>query len=247
MTSPYIIENTTSMKTSKDRSFIYILCLNISEDSPRKPFAVGSCKNIAKTFARNKKSNWHYESYKRPVIIKVLGTVHDKVIYRSLARLKVTLVHGGCFIPSSEITPNQGVKYVNKKETISYDLTKWRSDFSVLQPEKKTELQQTDNNYVFNLEQLESYINTQTHLSTEALNMALRIARSYSFESQKSVIIFDDISNSLQAKQVNKTLNQIRFIWNPQHKFMPFTENEYRLTKPALKILHNPTKHDRTL
>lgn len=238
MTSPYIIENTKSLKASQDRSFIYVLLLNVSDDSMQKPFAVGSCKKILQKFSRNAISNWHYESFKRPIIVRILGTVHDKAVDEALAGLKFVLVKGGCYIPSTRITAKQGIRYVNKKEEIKYDLDGWARKFSILSPSligvssvnKKVD-------HVFTVEHIESYINSQTQLSTEALNLALKIARTYSFDDDKASILFNDVRTKTEIDKLKKLLNQIRFIWNPQHKFIPYMVNEYRLTKPAIKFL----------
>lgn len=238
MTSPYIVKDNQAYKASPNRSFIYFLSLNTDEtDAFKKPFFIGHSKNIAKTFSRHKMSDWHYKNFNRPIIINIVGSVPDSLIEQAEDELKKILVKSGCIILKTW-TVKKAEDYTKNKHPIFYDLTPWYSRNNV----KKKEPNILDNSYNnllvdISVEKIMKIINYNEQLSTETLNLALKIASHFSADKGYSEIVFTEIKNKNDAVRVKKQLNKIRFIWNMKEKFKPYTANKFYLTKPMVNSL----------
>lgn len=236
MTVPYHVINTTALKSSPERSFIYVLLLNIDDESRHKPFFMGVTNNIAKKFAKNKQASWHYNSFGRPVMIKILGTVHDDYADDALAELKRILVGSGYMFAPNGMGKERAVRYNNKTEGESYSLDRWAANFKIKRtPAKVKNNKNVENKIIINVDALANSIVRMDFLTTEELNVALKILESYSSDEGCSKVIFDNIKNKQDAENMRKTLNRLRFIWTPQHKLRPYSVNEFRLTKPFVR------------
>lgn len=244
MTSPYILKDNHAYKASPNRSFIYFLSFNLNDEGFNKPFYIGHTKNVAKTFSRNKMSDWHYENFKRPVIINIAGSVPDAQIEQAEEELKKLFVKSGCIILSKTWTVKKAEDYLKNKQPIFYDLTAWISrnnvkTFHIV----KDSTDSIENIKIISKEKLIQEINNNQQLDTDCLNLAIKIANSFSNETGYSEIVFTNIKNSADANTVKKQLNKIRFIWNIKTKFKPYANNRFYLTKPILKRL-SPIKTD---
>lgn len=243
MTSPYNLKDTLANKPAQDMTFVYLLKLNISDESLSKPFYIGSTKNIAKHFSRNKYADWHYETFGRPVTIEVLGTVHDDNVASAEKDLKTILVNGGCLILSKMITERKAETYARSKKPIFYDLDAWVEHYEINIKQKTSKpvknMEVVSN---FNTEDIIRQITFYDFLDTESLNLALTIARSFNNEEGSAKIIFEGIKNKTDSQRLQKQLNKIKFIWNPQYKLKPYSVNEFRLTKPVIAKIEASSK-----
>lgn len=240
MTSPYILENTIATKSSTGRSFIYVLSLNIKDSKARKPFFVSSTKNIAKRMARHQQSDWHYKTFGRPVYVTIIGSVEDSKVTAAEVELKQLMIAGGCVIMATDMTIEKANVYFNLNKPIFYDIDKWAEKFHArtLQQELNP-VKNMDEVSKVTLEGIVSYLDTQCgDLSTENLNFAKRIAESFNPQTGSSKIVFEEINSKNAAGDVNKKINKVRHIWNPQEKLKAYNINEFRLTKPVVKWIN---------
>ena len=236
MTSPYILQDTVAVKASYEKTFVYILKLNAGEEKANKPFYIGSTKNVAQKFSRDKVADWHYEYFGKPVIVEIIGSVPDSHVEQAEKDLKVILVNGGCIILSKMITSGKAESYLRSRKPIFYDLTPWvehheaRTSSTVTKPVKDL-----DTIKKFTVEDIVKEIAGYDFLDTDSLNFALYIARKFNPETGCAKIVFEDVKNKEDVKRLQTKLNKIKFIWNPQYKLKAYTVNEYRLTKPTLQ------------
>lgn len=243
MTSPYILKDTIANKSAVEMNFVYIMKLNINDEQVSKPFYIGSAKNIAKHFSRNKYSDWHYETFGRPVIIEVICSINDADLDKALKDLKVILVNGGCIILSKMITEGKAATYARSKKPIFYDLEPWLNHYELSSVQKTTKpVKNLETVSAFKTEDIIKAVSYYDFLDTDSLNLANFIAKHYNPEEGSAKIVFEGIKNSADAARLKKRLNKIRMIWNPQHKFKAYTVNEFRLTKPVIESISNLNK-----
>lgn len=234
MTSPYLLKsNSKAKKPAPNRSFIYVLSLNIDETHVSKPFFIGVSKNIAQTFARSKEADWHYKNFQKPIIVEIVGSVPDSLTEQATGTLKQLLVKAGCYIPSKQISARKATEYSKNKQPIFYDLTVWGKHNSAKMVDFEGNNVTVENQ--INVEDIIKYINYQQKLDTHLLNLALKIANSFEPSEGVSKIVFTGIKSKTDSDRLRKQLNFIRFIWQPKHKLKPYTVNEFKLTKPVIK------------
>lgn len=245
MTAPYNIVNTTATKSSADRTFIYMLSFNVSDEDISKPFYIGAAKNLAKRFTRHKEISWHYRNYSRPIKVTVLGSVADIDVDESLKDLKKTLVKQGFMFFPENLNKGRAERYLKNGNAEVYDLDEWNVKFKVKTTQAVTKPNKNKEAAVkISIQNLVDFVNSNTNLETEVLNVGLRISRSYISEEGCAKIIFDNIKNKQDAVKMQKILNQLRFMWTPQHKMKPYSVNEYRLTKPVIKLMEEKMAAD---
>lgn len=238
MTAPYNLTDTIVGKASFDRTLIYILCLDVADGTLNKPFYIGATKNIAQRFTNHKEASWHYQTFQRPVKVVIVGSVPDGLENKAMTDLRKVLVSQGFRFFPNNLSKSLTEKYVHDSSSTVYDLTNWGRQYKLLNSKTVTKNNRNiEAASKITIEQLETFINSQDFLDTEALNIALKIGRSFNSSEGSSKIVFTNIKNKDDVVSLQKTLNKLRFMWTPQYKLKPYSVNEYRLTRPILRLL----------